>query len=162
MSRSVWKNNASGRTVRRQKPKKRSFVMLERYMIASAAWRSLSGEAIAAFVELSNRYNGTNNGRLHLSSRELAVIRRYSRVTGTRAMSELLRKGFIEMVKASGFNVKDRRRQAAEYRLTMHHCDVTRAPPSKAFMQWQPPEKHFAASPVIHHGFTSEAVRRKH
>jgi hypothetical protein len=165
MSKGAFKHNASGRTVRRQSSRKRrSFVMLERYMIASAAWRSLSGEAIAAFVELSNRYNGTNNGRLHLSSRELAVIRNGSRRTGTRAMSELVRKGFVEMVKASGFNVKDRRRQAAEYRLTMYHCDATREPPSKAFMRWQPeaPRKHFTAPPVAHHGATSGSVRLKH
>ena len=112
MSRSVWKHNASGRTERRQKSRKRrSFVMLERYMIMSTAWRSLSGEAIAAFVELSNRYNGTNNGSLHLSTRELALIRNCSQRTAAGAMSELVRKGFVEVVKPSGFNVKDRRRQ---------------------------------------------------
>jgi hypothetical protein len=138
--------------------------MLERYMIRSAAWCSLSGDAIAAFVELSNRYDGLNNGRLHLSSRELAVIRNWSQRTGARAMSELVRKGFVEVVKASGFNVKDRRRQATEYRLTMHHCDVTRTPPSKAFMRWQPEaaEKHFTEPPVAHHGAASGSVRQKH
>jgi hypothetical protein len=149
MSRSVWKHNASGRTERRQKSRKRrSFVMLERYMIMSTAWRSLSGEAIAAFVELSNRYNGTNNGSLHLSTRELALIRNCSQRTAAGALSELARKGFVEAVKPSGFNVKDRRRQAAEYRLTMHHCDVTRAPPSKAFMRWQPEEKTFHGAKI--------------
>ena len=56
--------------------------------------------------------------------------------------------GFVEVVKPSGFNVKDRRRQAAEYRLTMHHCDVTRAPPSKAFMRWQPEEKTFHGAKI--------------
>ena len=145
MSTSVWKKNGSGRTVRRQRPRKRSFVMLERYMITSPAWRSLSGDAIAAFIELANRNTGLNNGTLHLSARELAVIRNCSRQTGTNIINELIRKGFIEVVKVSGFNVKDRRRQAAEYRLTMHHCDATRSPPSKAFMRWQPeaPRKAF-------------------
>ena len=112
--------------------------MLERYMITSPAWRSLSGEAIAAFIELSYRYNGLNNGTLHLSARELAQIRNHSRQAAQRAMSELVRKGFVEVAKPSGFSVKDRRRQAAEYRLTMFHCDATRQPPSKAFMHWQP------------------------
>ena len=64
MSRSVWKTTpAAGPNGGRRPRKRRSFVMLERYMIMSPAWRSLSGDAIAAFIELSNRYNGPTTAR---------------------------------------------------------------------------------------------------
>jgi hypothetical protein len=127
MSTSVWKNTPSGRTVRRN-PKKQTkpFVMLPKYMIRSDAWQALSGGAVAAYVELACRYDGLNNGRLHLSCREQAESRHCS-------------------------SVKDRKRQAAEYRLTGFHCDVTRQPPSKAFMKWHP-EKHFTVHPGAQHG----------
>jgi hypothetical protein len=36
------------------------------------------------------------------------------------AIKELVEKGFIEITRASGFNVKDRKRQATEYRLTRY------------------------------------------
>jgi hypothetical protein len=40
--------------------------------------------------------------------------------------------GFVETAKAGGFSFKQR--HAAEYRLTLHTCDVTGATPTKAFM----------------------------
>jgi hypothetical protein len=133
---SKWRNRPDGKTVRRNKPKSKPFVMLPWWMIDSPAWRSLSGEEIAAFVELSRVYNGFNNGSLAMPTRRLARIRNRSKDTAARSIRGLLDKGFIEIVRASGFNVKTR--LAAEYRLTMFHCDVTRQPPSKAFMKWRP------------------------
>jgi hypothetical protein len=139
MSTSVWKNTPSGRTVRRN-PKKQTkpFVMLPKYMIRSDAWQALSAGAVAAYVELACRYDGLNNGRLHLSCREQAASRHCSSRAAANYMSELIEKGFVEVVRRSGFSVKDRKRQAAEYRLTGFHCDVTRQPPSKGFMKWRP------------------------
>jgi hypothetical protein len=135
---SVWKHGANGQTVRRRKSNRSPFVMLPKWMLASAAWRSLSGEAVAAYIELARRYNGSNNGTLHLSAREFAALRGSCKDTAARALRELIEKGFIEIVQASGFSVKDRKRQATEYRLTPFYCDVTRQPASKAFMKWQP------------------------
>jgi hypothetical protein len=135
----TWTRTANGKA-RRKRASAPPFVMLPKYMVRSAAWRSLSGEAVAAFIEISNRYDGCNNGRLHLSDRELAAVRPISRVTAYRAKTELKEKGFVEVVRASGFNIKDRKRQAEELRLTTFHCDVTREPPSKTFMKWVPGE----------------------
>jgi hypothetical protein len=148
MSTSVWKNTPSGKTVRRR-PKKQTkpFVMLQKYMIRSDAWRSLSAGAVAAYVELACRYDGLNNGRLHLSAREQAAARNCSHRAAANYMNELIEKGFVEIVRASGFNMKDRRRQATEYRLTAFHCNVTGEPPSKAFM-----ENHFTVHPSAQHG----------
>jgi hypothetical protein len=138
MSHSVYRLTPDGRTMRRRKSKTRGgFVQLPKYMVTSLAWRSLSGLAVIAFVELSRRYSGNNNGTLHLSARELAELHHCSKTSAWRAICELAEKGFIEVVTASGFSVKDKKRQAAEYRLTLFPCDVAQQPASRAFMQWQ-------------------------
>src|SRR5262245_49229213 len=94
MSRSVWKNNANGRTVQPKEPKGAPFVMLQKWMLASPAWQSLSSKAIAAYIELARRYNGMNNGQLHLSVRELGTRLTCSKKTAARAIRELMDKGF--------------------------------------------------------------------
>jgi len=124
-------------------------VMMQKYLLASPAWRSLSGVAMAGYLELGRRHDGANNGLLHLSARELAELKGCSINTALKALRELVDKGFTEITRNSGFNVKDRKRQAVEYRLTVYPCDVTRQLPSKAFMKWRPapPEKqHFTDS----------------
>ena len=133
------------------------------------AWQSLSGWAVAAYIELARHYNGINNGELYLSAREFAQKRQCTKSTAARAIAELVDKGFIEIARDSGFNVKDRRRQARQYRLTVYFCDLTKQPASKAFAKWQPKlstEKHFTVSQVGHHGLTGDTVadsgRRKH
>ena len=95
-------HNATGRS-RRQLS---SFVALERYMLRSPAWKSLSLPARCAFIELGNLYNGLNNGRIALSARSLANLLPISRVTASRALSELANRGFIEAVRKGGFNMK--------------------------------------------------------
>lgn len=141
MSKSTWKHSPSGRTVRRKKSKSPPFVMMPKYLLACRAWRSLSGVAMAAYLELERRYTGTNNGQLHLSARELSELYNCSKDTAARGLRELLDKGFIEIVRHSGFNLKDKRRQATEYRLTLRVCDVTHKLPSKTFMRWSEPSE---------------------
>jgi DNA-binding transcriptional regulator YhcF (GntR family) len=104
----------------------------------SAGVAPLSPRAVVAYLELARRYNGSNNGWLHLSVRELARAWNWSRASAARAIGELVEKGFVEITRASGFNVKDRKRQAAEYRLTVFFCDRTRQPASKTFTKCKP------------------------
>jgi len=103
------------------------------------ACRSLSGEAIAAFVEFGRIHNGANNGSLAPPTHTLARLRGCSNDTAARAIRALVERGFVEIVRASGFNVKSR--LAAEYRLTLHRCDATGTRASKAFMRWRPESK---------------------
>jgi DNA-binding transcriptional regulator YhcF (GntR family) len=107
-------------------------------MVDLPAWHSLSARAVVAYLELTRRYNGYNNGSLHLSALELARAWGWSKSTAARAIEQLVEKGFVEITRASGFNVKDRKRQAAEYRLTVLFCDRTRQPASKTFTNWKP------------------------
>lgn len=43
-------------------------------MLRSDAWRSLSGAAVKLCLELSTRFRGGNNGKLHLSLNEAAEL----------------------------------------------------------------------------------------
>jgi len=156
MSRSRWKHNASGKTVRRRNRHGPSFVRMFHWMMETPAWRSLSGWAVAAYLDLAANYNGNNNGELFLSGRKFAEGRNCSRQTATRALAELVDKGFIEITRDSGFNMKDRKRQARQYRLTVFFCDLTKSSASRAFAKWKPGEKHFTASQVGQHGLTGE------
>ena len=49
-----------------------SFVALERYLLKSPAWRSLSPVARCAYIEIAHRYGGSNNGTLAMSARTMA------------------------------------------------------------------------------------------
>jgi len=138
MSRSIFTRTASGKTKRRRRGSGPPFIQLFHWMVDMPAWHSLSPRAVVAYLEIGRRYNGTNNGSLHLSARELARTWNWSKTSAAEAIEELVEKGFIEVTRASGFNMKDRKRQATEYRLTVLFCDLTRQPPSKAFTKWTP------------------------
>jgi DNA-binding transcriptional MocR family regulator len=90
----------------------------------------------AVYLQVAKLYNGTNNGSLAMSGRRLAEAMPISRQTGTRALQELVEKGFLAVATQSAFSLKIKR--ATEYRLTAYRCDITSQPPSKAFMKWRP------------------------
>lgn len=112
------------------------FVALERYILKSPAWRSLDAVARAAYVEIAQAYNGSNNGRIVMSARMLADGLNVSKDTAARKIHILQERGFIERVKVGSFSMKVR--HAAEYRLAAFRCDVSGAPASKTFMRQQP------------------------
>jgi DNA-binding transcriptional regulator YhcF (GntR family) len=163
MSNSRWKTNAYGTTVRRKRNRHSArFVQLFFWMLATPAWRSLSPWAVVAYIELAHCYNGVNNGELYLSARELAKRCGGSRATAARAIAELVAKGFVEITRNSGFNVKGRPRQATEYRLTVLFCDLTKKPASNAFKRWRPnvsPATQAAEPSEQQQRLTSEAVK---
>lgn len=146
------KHNATGRS-RRQLS---SFVALERYILNSPAWKSLSPPARCAYIEICNLYNGSNNGRIGLSARTLSELLPLSRATAGRAFRELENRGFIEAVRQGGFNVKTGTRRSTEWRLTTQHCDVTGERPTKTFMRWQGGNFHFTASPQLRNDLTTK------
>lgn len=110
--------------------------MLPWYLLETSAWRSLSAQARAVYVQLGLRYRGANNGRLALSVRDAAAECRINKTTAARAFSELVERGFIELAQAGAFTFKTR--HAAEWRLTALPCDRTGAPAAKTFMRWRP------------------------
>jgi hypothetical protein len=127
---------------RRSRRKLAPFIALERYITASPAWKSLSLAARCAYLELLALYNGSNNGRIALSARTLASRLPISRATASRALRELEDRGFIEVTRPGGFNLKSGDRRATEWRLNRFFCDATSKAASKAFMRWMPPKSN--------------------
>jgi hypothetical protein len=123
------------------------FVGLPHYMVRSHAWRTLSPVARAVLIEVLAIYNGSNNGYLALSARTAAERANCSKDTAARAFHELIRSGFLELSIQGAFFRKDR--HASEWRVTLHPCNRTHQPASKAFMHLKPaPQK-------INHGPTT-------
>jgi hypothetical protein len=123
-------------------------VRLYHWMLRSSAWRSLSANARAIYIEMALRYAGpsTNNGRLPYSIREAANSLRIGKSTAARAIAELQDRAFIVPAKPGAFSLKVR--HATEWRLTAYPCDVTNAlVGTKDFMRWQPPTN--TATPSI-------------
>lgn len=93
-------------------------VRLYHWMLKTDAWRSLSVVARALYVELSSLYYGNNNGEIILSVRQGAKALHVSKDTAARAFEELQARGFLAVRRKGGFNLKERKGQATEWRLT--------------------------------------------
>jgi Helix-turn-helix domain len=106
------------------------FVALPHSMMETKAFKGLSATAQAAWMHIAKVYNGSNNGRLAISTRRLADVLNVGRNTAARAILELVNAGFIEQTAAASFSGK---RKAAEYRLTHKKCDRTNQNPSMAY-----------------------------
>lgn len=130
--------NATGRSERAQQ-----FWMLTYSMARSPAFRSLSGAAVKILVELRCRFDGENNGRLHLSYSEAAKMLGLGKATIHRAFEELQTKGFLRQT----------RRGARHCRLASEWlCTDTPArkgePPSNDWRRWQATAKSRTSVPM--------------
>ncbi|MDE2256874.1 MAG: helix-turn-helix domain-containing protein [Xanthomonadaceae bacterium] len=127
-------------------------VRLYYWLMGTAAWRDLDTVARAAYVELAERYNGSNNGRVGLSVRTLAEALHVSRATAGRALRSLEEHGFIVTTQRGAFSYKTR--HASEYRLT-EFADESGALATKDFVRWQKNTGHI----VRLHGPRSETAQ---
>lgn len=122
---------------------KSKFIMLEAYLLRSDAWRSLTPNDRALYLEFKWRYDGLNNGRIGFSARDAATALGVSQMTAIRSMNNLQDRGFVIKTKLSGFNMKSR--VATEWRLSEYQCDVSGHVASRDFMKWAPGEKSTAS-----------------
>lgn len=113
--------------------------MIESYVKLSAAWKALTPIERNAYIEVKWRFDGFNNGRIGMGSRELADEIGMGRDTAARALNRLADIGFIAKQTPSAFNIKNR--AVTEWRLTEYRCDVTGEMPTKDFMRWVPKNK---------------------
>ena len=114
----------------------RRHVRLYHWMLESVAWQSLDSVSRALYVEIANRYQGTNNGRVIFSVREAAAMLHISKATASRAFAALIDRGFIVPMIRGAFSLKVR--HATTWRLTEHYCDEKGTEASKDFMRWRP------------------------
>ncbi len=110
------------------------FVKLEHWMLKMPAWRALSPAARAIYVELAQRYNGSNNGEISMSVREAADCVNIAKDTASKAFHELEAKGFTRRHICGSFNWK--RRHATTWVLTEFALSET--PATKDFARWSP------------------------
>lgn len=130
-----------------------AFVMLPNYLLDCPAWRALSTQARALYIELRRRYNGRNNGQIAFSVRDGADLCRMNRDTVAVSFKALESLGFVELATPGSFSRKVR--HAAEWRLTTDICDATGAVPSKAFMRWRPEPDNPKQNTVPNQGLSS-------
>lgn len=128
------------------------WVSLSEYLQASLAWQSLDGNSRALYIELARRYRGpnSNNGKIPYSVREAAGSLHVGRSTAQRCFEKLQERGFVEVGKGSGFNVKGR--VSTEWLLTEYPDDRSGVAnfASKDFMRWQPKKLFYGPVPDTH------------
>jgi len=105
------------------------YVMIFHWLMEKEAWKDLSANARAIYLEINKRYNGSNNGRIGYSVRQAAKELRISKATASRAFHELVDHGFVVAEQKGSFNYKmdaegKRKRLASEWRLTIYGSDV--------------------------------------
>src|SRR5262249_53552518 len=111
------------------------FVGLRHWLIDSAAWKSLSCNARALYIQLARKYNGRNNGHISYSVREACEDLHIGNATAHRAFRQLQDRGFIVCTKKGAFSWKIVN-EASEWRLTEHDNDFPAQHASKEFMRW--------------------------
>ena len=99
------------------------FLSLHHRLLKSHAWHCLTPLQRCGYIEIAQLYDGTNNGRLAMSTRRLAGLIPCSK--NSAILSELEDAGFIDTVKLGKYTRKAEERTASEYRLTDFRCDVT-------------------------------------
>lgn len=105
-------------------------------LLKSQAWRSLSGAAVKLFLELHTRFNGGNNGKLHLSMKEASEALGIGKATAQRAFAELQDKGFLDLQTPGNWY----RRKAHEWRLTTKSVETAAGSkvPTNDWRSWSP------------------------
>jgi len=131
--------NRTGRAKQRRRHDGPNFIQLYRYLLDCPAYESLSLAARPALIEVERGYNGSNNGKIILSVRDIAARLGCHRDTAGRALQELIDKGFIEPRIKGAFSVKFKR--ATEWRLNDRRCDATGMQQSQAFLKWCGPNQ---------------------
>ena len=110
------------------------FLKLDHWLLRTAAWRSLTAASRALYVEMGQRYNGSNNGEISMSVREAARLIHVAKDTAAKSFNELEAKGFIRRNVCGSFDWK--LRHATTWILTEY--EFNDRPASKDFASWSP------------------------
>lgn len=109
------------------------FVGLPHYLLNSAAYQSLPGDALKLLLAIWKRHNGVNNGEISFGVREAAEIG-ISKTPAARLLGVLVERGFLAVIRQSDFRVKSR--QVRTWRLTAESYRGEQG--TKDFMRWRP------------------------
>ena len=134
-------NPMKARFSRRKRKKGQIETVEEQYkklrhtMLQSDAWRNLSGQSIKVYLELCRRFNGRNNGKIHLSQAEAGRLLHIGKSTAKRALLELEKHGFIKYASRGSFYG----RLAATFILTDNSYQGH--PPTNEWTSWKAPKE---------------------
>ena len=87
------------------------FIQLFYWMFDTPAWKDLDAVSRAIYVELTARYNGSNNGRIAYSARQAAEELKISKDTAARGAERPPAHGFIVCEKRGAFPLQGATRQ---------------------------------------------------
>jgi hypothetical protein len=118
--------------------KSERYVKLRYWLLDSPAWQSLPGNARALYIQMAQRYNGSNNGHIPFAVRD-GVVLHVSHHTVSHLLTILQARGFIVCTRKGAFSLKTTK-DASEWRLTEYNNDVIAEYATKEFMRWRPPE----------------------
>ncbi len=112
-------------------------IRLHHWLLESPAWSSLNPCARAALIVFYSLYNGSNNGEIFLSIRQLAGLLVVNPRTASKALADLTERGFVRIKQKGSFSQKVK--HATEWILTEFPCGDHSE--TKDFMMWRPPIK---------------------
>lgn len=128
------KRDARGNTI----GKEGRFFALQHHMLNSKAWRSLTPQEVAVYIRAAYRYNGANNGRIALSTRDAAAEAKVSKNTAAKALTALCEKGLLKVAVKSSFGTNGR--HATQYALTCFPAEKGK-PASREYQDWIEPKE---------------------
>jgi hypothetical protein len=111
------------------------------FLLESAAWKGLAPVERALFVEVAQRYDGYNNGRIGMGVRTAAAAIHAAPNTVSAAFATLVERGLLALTKDSSFSQKQLVR---EWRVTCFSVGPWDAPTARAthdYQRWHAPEK---------------------
>jgi hypothetical protein len=112
-------------------PREQRLVQLHYWLLDSDAFLELHGNAVKLLLRLRMRFNGSNNGKISMSTREAAREVNCSHNHAAKCFHLLQDAGFIRVTQKGAFSWK--KRHATTWRLTWLECDGD--PATKEFMR---------------------------
>ena len=101
-------------------------------MVEHQSWLDLTPAARCVYIEIRRRFNGMNNGEIHLSCREAAKVAKSSKSTASCLFKELIEHGFIKESQKGKF----RHRWASTWQLTNE--EFMGRQKTDEWVHWQP------------------------
>lgn len=122
------------------------YVAFQFYELDCPAFRALSADARALLIEFRKRFNGTNNGAISFSMRDMmAALNTTGKDRTIHAQRELQAKGFVKITRLASFDTR-KQRFATEFILTNEAVPgpgKNSESASKEFMRWKSEADNF-------------------
>lgn len=119
------------------------YIMVLHHMLDCEAGKSLTPHEMAVLIRVMQRYNGGNNGKIHMSSRDAAKLANINKDTAAKSLRSLTAKGFLRLSEPSSFNTNGRR--ASSYEITSLPLSENK-PAKRSYQNWKEDIKNNSSS----------------